>query len=121
MAHWRAEFDADKEGASLDLRVAGHQQTLPPGATILTPYAFTGLFAGDLDEMGQELLEWQYRYLWEDTREPWFPGCPSGGRRASLAVPLHASERVLGALVVHLPPGVEPAYDGLTIEVEPHG
>jgi PAS domain S-box-containing protein len=40
--------------------------------------------------------------------EPWFPGCPPGGPGASLAVPLHASARVIGALVIHMPPGVTP-------------
>jgi hypothetical protein len=28
----------------------------------------------DLDDMGQEILEWQYRCMWDYTREPWFPG-----------------------------------------------
>ena len=75
MGHWRAQcLPAEGSGASLDLRVAGYSKRVQPGETVRTPYAFTGLFAHDLDDMGQEILEWQYRYLWDYTREPWFPG-----------------------------------------------
>lgn len=74
MAHWRARVSPSDGGSvSLDVRVAGYSRRLRPGETIRTPYAFVGLFSRDLDEMGQELLEWQYRYLWDYTREPWFP------------------------------------------------
>ncbi len=73
MAHWRAEFGPGETGTQADVRLAGYSKTLEPGETIHTPYAFTGVFAGDLDDMGQEILEWQYRYLWDYTREPWFP------------------------------------------------
>ena len=73
MAHWRARVLPNQEGgASLDVRLAGYSRRLKPGETIRTPYAFTGLFSSDLDDMGQELLEWQYRYQWDYTREPWF-------------------------------------------------
>ncbi len=69
MAHWRAEFGAGEA----DIRLAGYSRDLAPGETVRTPYAFTGVFAGDLDDMGQEILEWQYRCMWDYTREPWFP------------------------------------------------
>jgi len=74
MGHWQAEFaPADGSGTVLDLRVAGYAKRLQRGETVRTPAAFTGLFARDLDDMGQEILEWQYRCLWDYTREPWFP------------------------------------------------
>lgn len=74
MAHWRAEFRCDTHGTTTgDVTVAGYSKEVAPGETVRTPYAFTGVFAGDLDEMGQEILEWQYRYQWHYTREPWFP------------------------------------------------
>ena len=69
MAHWRAEFGPGEA----EVRLAGYSKELAPGETVRTPYSFTGLFAGDLDEMGQEILEWQYRCMWDYTREPWFP------------------------------------------------
>jgi len=77
MGHWQARFQRGegngREKVVADLRVGGFKKALRPGEGIRTPYAFTGLFREDLDEMGQELLEWQYRALWDYTREPWFP------------------------------------------------
>ncbi len=70
MAHWRAELGED---GSVAVFLAGYSRELAPGGTIRTPYSFMGLFTEDLDEMGQDILEWQYRHLWDYTREPWFP------------------------------------------------
>lgn len=69
MAHWHAEA----AGGALAVRLAGYGRDLAPGDAVRTPSAFCGLIGDDLDEMGQELLEWQYRYEWQWTREPWFP------------------------------------------------
>jgi len=75
MAHWRARFlNQGRSGTTADIRLAGYSKPLQPGESVRTPLAFTGLFSRDLDDMGQEILEWQYRYLWDYTREPWFPG-----------------------------------------------
>jgi Melibiase len=49
------------------LRVAGYHKVLPPGESVITPKAFVGVFTGDLDSMGNELKDWQYRYLWDYT------------------------------------------------------
>jgi len=40
------------------------QSESEPGESLTTPMAFVGLFQGDLDEAGNEVLDWQYRYLW---------------------------------------------------------
>jgi hypothetical protein len=72
--HWASSFERRGDGAiAVRLKVAGHKQTLAPGESVTTPKAFVGLFCGDLDEAGNEVLDWQYRYLWDYTREPWFP------------------------------------------------
>ncbi len=72
--HWAASFQRTPGGAvTARLRVAGHRQSLAPGQSVTTPKAFVGLFVGDLDDAGNEVLDWQYRYLWDYTREPWFP------------------------------------------------
>ena len=55
-------------------RVAGYEKTLQPGESLTTPLAFVGLFQKDLDEAGNECLDWQYAYLWDYTRPGWFPG-----------------------------------------------
>ena len=72
--HWTSSFKPGKEGAvNVELKVAGHKQELAPGASITTPKAFVGLYRDDLDNAGNECLDWQYRYLWDYTREGWFP------------------------------------------------
>ena len=72
--HWASSFRLDADGAvTVQLKVAGHKQTLAPGESLTTPKAFVGLFRDDLDEAGNEVLDWQYRYLWDYTRDGWFP------------------------------------------------
>jgi hypothetical protein len=72
--HWASSFQPGPDGTvAAELRVAGHKQMLAPGESVTTPKAFTGLFADDLDNAGNELLDWQYRYLWDYTRDGWFP------------------------------------------------
>jgi len=46
---------------------------LASGESLTTPRAFIGLFREDLDDAGNEVLDWQYRYLWDYTRADWFP------------------------------------------------
>jgi hypothetical protein len=72
--HWGSTFVRHEDGSvTARFRVAGHKQTLAPGQTVTAPKAFTGLFRDDLDSAGNECLDWQYRYLWDYTHEPWFP------------------------------------------------
>ena len=72
--HWASSFRMNADGTvALQLKVAGHKQVLAPGESITTPKALVGLFRDDLDEAGNEVLDWQYRYLWDYTREGWFP------------------------------------------------
>ena len=72
--HWASSFQVNDHGAvTVRLKVAGHKQTLAPGESVSTPKAFVGLFRDDLDEAGNEVLDWQYRYRWDYTRDGWFP------------------------------------------------
>lgn len=72
--HWASSFQQNADGGvAVQLRVAGHKQTLAPGESLTTPKAFVGLFRDDLDDAGNEVLDWQYRYLWDYTRDGWFP------------------------------------------------
>jgi hypothetical protein len=72
--HWTSSFTASAGGAvSAELAVAGYARTLQPGEAITTPKAFVGLFREDLDDAGNECLDWQYQYFWDYTREGWFP------------------------------------------------
>ncbi|MEN6535752.1 MAG: hypothetical protein ABFD89_18960 [Bryobacteraceae bacterium] len=72
--HWMSGFSAGEDGAVRgEFRVAGHHQLLAPSESLVTPKAFTGLYTNDLDNAGNECLDWQYRYLWDYTRADWFP------------------------------------------------
>ena len=72
--HWTSAYTRQSDGSvSVELRVAGHKQTLAPGEALSTPKALVGLYRDDLDSAGNECLDWQYRYLWDYTREKWFP------------------------------------------------
>ena len=72
--HWASAFRQSADGTvSADLKVAGHRHTLAPGQSVETPKAFVALYHGDLDDAGNEVLDWQYRYLWDYTRDRWFP------------------------------------------------
>jgi len=73
MGHWRAQVARDGEGARADVRLDGYARQVRPGEVVRTPYSFTVLFSNDLDAMSEEIYEWQYRYMWDYTREPWFP------------------------------------------------
>ena len=42
------------------------------GESFDTPRVFTGCFAGDLDDMGNQVLDWQYQYLWEHKHAAYF-------------------------------------------------
>ena len=72
--HWTSSFTLDTRGhVSAELDVAGYKNTLEPGQSISTPKSFVGVFRDDIDNAGNECLNWQYRYLWDYTREDWFP------------------------------------------------
>ncbi len=72
--HWTSSFSLNRNGSvTAQLNVAGHKQTLAPGESLTTPKAFVGLYRDDLDNAGNECLDWQYRYLWDYTRDGWFP------------------------------------------------
>ncbi|HTQ11646.1 MAG TPA: hypothetical protein VMI31_16410, partial [Fimbriimonadaceae bacterium] len=71
--HWTSSFAPGPKGVRAQLALAGYHGTLQPGQSVTTPKAFTGLYRDDLDNAGNECLDWQYRYLWDYTRDKWFP------------------------------------------------
>ena len=73
LGHWRFKI-GDQDGAPLDmsLELAGFEKDLMPGAKIETPKAFLATFSGGIDELGNQLLDWQYAYLWEFTNPDYF-------------------------------------------------
>ena len=73
LGHWTFKVgNYDGGPVNLCIQVAGYKKELRPGESIETPKAFTGVFAGDLDAMGNLLLDWQYEYLWDLTNPDYF-------------------------------------------------
>jgi hypothetical protein len=73
MGHWSLQVgDHTGEQVGVALQVAGFDQALLPGARVETPKTFAAAFSGDLDEIGNQILDWQYRYLWEFTNPDYF-------------------------------------------------
>jgi hypothetical protein len=70
---WAAPLGA-AEGPAFHcgLVLAGYTRTLKPGERFDTPLVFTGCFVGDLDDMGNQVLDWQYQYLWEHKHAAYF-------------------------------------------------
>jgi hypothetical protein len=60
------------EGVSVTLQLAGYDQELAPGEQIETPKAFMAALTGDRDDIGNRLLDWQYRYFWDSTNSEYF-------------------------------------------------
>jgi hypothetical protein len=70
---WAADIGNFFGGSGyVGVRVAGYQKELVPGESLVTPMAFTGVFTGDLDSMGNQLKDWQYQYLWDYTDDAYF-------------------------------------------------
>jgi hypothetical protein len=73
LGHWRFDI-GDQEGLPLgmSLQLAGFDKELAPGSRIETPKTFMATFSGGIDELGNQLLDWQYAYLWEFTNPEYF-------------------------------------------------
>lgn len=73
LGHWRFEI-ANQEGQSLAIRLelTGFAKDLAPGDRVETPKTFIAAFSGGVDELGNQLLDWQYAYLWDFTNPEYF-------------------------------------------------
>lgn len=73
LGHWTLR--AGNYGGSpvnLSLSVGGYSKELKPAEVIETPKAFIGVYTGDIDVMGNLILDWQYAYMWEFTNPDFF-------------------------------------------------
>ena len=104
LGHWRFEVGGDDEAPlAMSLELTGFQKDLAPNEKIETPKAFMAPFSGGVDQLGNQLLDWQYAYMWEFTNpeyfaktrwgldwpEPWYgnggtPSADNWGRRLAL-------------------------------------
>ncbi len=72
LGHWNMDVNAANGRLGLQLRLAGYEKNLAPGENVETPKAFVAAFSGGVDELGNQLLDWQYQYLWEFTNPDYF-------------------------------------------------
>jgi hypothetical protein len=73
LGHWRFDIGGQNSSPlSMSLELAGFATDLAPGAHFETPKAFVATFSGGIDELGNQLLDWQYAYLWEFTNSEYF-------------------------------------------------
>jgi hypothetical protein len=73
LGHWRFEVgNEDGQPLVLRLELAGFEKDLAPGDRVETPKAFIAAFSGGVDELGNQLLDWQYAYFWEFTNPEYF-------------------------------------------------
>jgi hypothetical protein len=73
MGHWSLKVGSQTgEPIGIALQVAGYDYLLRPGAHVDTPKAFAAALSGDLDDIGNQILDWQYQYLWEFTTPEYF-------------------------------------------------
>lgn len=74
MGNWSLSVERRQAGAMLvsagtnDLAAVA----LAPGQNIDLPAVTVGAFAGDLDDMGGRIYDWQYRYLWDYTNMDYY-------------------------------------------------
>ncbi len=54
------------------LRLDRYHRDLAPGESVELPQAFTGVFMGDLDDLGNEMLDWQYAFAWDHKNPAYF-------------------------------------------------
>jgi len=70
---WQVPVGAQNgKSIGFGLQLPTFSKSLNAAETIVGPKAFTGVYQGDLDDMTNRLLDWQYRYLWDYTRAPYF-------------------------------------------------
>ena len=72
MGHWSLQADAGSADAVTVALQASYNSLLAPGERIETPKAFTAALSGDLDSIGNQILDWQYQYFWELTNPAYF-------------------------------------------------
>ncbi len=73
--HWAADVGnaASSPGSFLMAgKVHMNGKPVAPGGQLSSPKAMLGVFTGDIDDMGNTILDYVYRYKWDQTREEYF-------------------------------------------------
>ncbi|MDO8189492.1 hypothetical protein Q5424_26700 [Conexibacter sp. JD483] len=62
----------DGAQTAVSMTLPSYDASVAAGATVTMPRAFTAMWSGDLDDMTNRLLDWQYRYMWDLTRREFY-------------------------------------------------
>ena len=79
LGHWQMPIGASGSGGSLSGSVAGYSASQAAGATTTSPVATVMTYKSNQDDMTNRLLDYQYRYLWDDTRSGYFAAVRAPG------------------------------------------
>ncbi len=73
MGHWALQVGGkSSDPLAVALQIAGYDGKLAPGGEFETPKAFTAALSGSMDDVGNQILDWQYRYFWNATNPDYF-------------------------------------------------
>lgn len=61
--------DNEKGGFPIQSQLELHTEPLEPSGTFETPNSFIGIYTGDLDNVGEQMQDWQATFKWDYTRE----------------------------------------------------
>lgn len=79
LGRWQAPIGASDGAGSLSVSSPNFSASLAAGATETMPQTFVMTYVDDLDDMTNRVLDWQYRYLWDYTREGYFAAVAAPG------------------------------------------
>jgi hypothetical protein len=78
-SRWQMSVGNSSGGGSLSLSLPNFSESLAAGASETMPTTFVMSYVNDMDDMTNRVLDWQYRYLWDDTRPGYFAGVSAPG------------------------------------------
>lgn len=79
---WTAKFGNNSGRIFSQVSTAGgseHEFSVADGESVSSPLARMGVFTGDLDDMGNAITDYQYRYKWKHTNEKYMNNIRFGG------------------------------------------
>ncbi|MDR2828653.1 MAG: hypothetical protein LBV51_04450 [Acholeplasmatales bacterium] len=67
IGRWNANVNYSAHHLSLDSKVYMNNYQSPNNQVLTTPYSMMGFYKGDIDDMGNTILEYNYMYKWDYT------------------------------------------------------
>ena len=104
--HWKTNAGNFGTNINLSGHVSMTNYAVPDNQSIASPKTVIGVYSGDLDDMGNTIGDYTYRYLWDYTRRDFADGDGTWQWRISPQIPnafaSAAYNRYIGGKVVHI-------------------